>query len=73
MCAACLRLSKGNLLYLTCLLSCITAFLSAWLDNVTTMLLMTPITISVFNVMNRDPVPLLMLLVRAWRETAGLP
>ena len=29
-CAACLRLSKGNLLVVTILLCCITAFISAW-------------------------------------------
>jgi Na+/H+ antiporter NhaD/arsenite permease-like protein len=29
-CASCLRVSKGNLLVVTVLLSCITAFISAW-------------------------------------------
>lgn len=59
-CAACLRASRGNLLVVTILLCCITAFVSAWLDNVTTMLLMAPMTMSVFEAVGRDPVPLLM-------------
>jgi Na+/H+ antiporter NhaD/arsenite permease-like protein len=37
-----------------------TAFLSAWLDNVTTMLLICPVTISVMRQMNKDPVPLML-------------
>ncbi|KAG1678649.1 hypothetical protein FOA52_012656 [Chlamydomonas sp. UWO 241] len=60
MCAMCLRASKGNLLYLTLYLCLITAFLSAWLDNVTTVLLMIPMTTAVFHAMDRDPVPLLI-------------
>jgi len=59
-CAACLRVSKGNLLVVTILLCCITAFISAWLDNVTTMLLMAPMTMSVLEAVGRDPVPMLM-------------
>jgi len=60
LCGACLRGSKGNLLYLTLYITLITAFLSAWLDNVTTVLLMVPVTMAVFKAMNRNPVPLLM-------------
>lgn len=60
MCASCLRASKGNLLILTILLCLITAFVSAWLDNVTTMLLMAPLTMVLFEKANRSPVPMLM-------------
>lgn len=62
-CAACLRVSRGNLLVVTILICSITAFLSAWLDNVTTMLLMAPMTMSVFEAFGRDPVPLLLAQV----------
>ena len=34
--------------------------MSAWLDNVTTMLLMAPMSLSVFDAVGRNPVPLLM-------------
>ena len=62
-CAACLRMSRGNLLVVSVLLCCITAFMSAWLDNVTTMLLMAPMTMSVFEAVGRNPVPLLLAQV----------
>ncbi|KAG1681137.1 hypothetical protein FOA52_015579 [Chlamydomonas sp. UWO 241] len=60
LCAACLRFSKGKLLILTVSLCLTTCFLSAWLDNVTTVLLMVPMTIEVFEVMKKDPIPLLI-------------
>ena len=66
-CAACLRVSRGNLLVVSVLLCCITAFLSAWLDNVTTMLLMAPMTMSVFEAVGRNPVPLLLAQVGGLR------
>ena len=43
----------------------VTAFISAWLDNVTTMLLICPVTISVMRQCNKDPVPLMLSLVSA--------
>lgn len=48
-----------------CITQGITAFASAWLDNVTTMLLMGPMTISVYQILGRDPVPLLVGMVRS--------
>lgn len=59
-CACCLKLSRGRILFLTIVLGIMTAFASAWLDNVTTMLLVAPMTIAVFKVLDRDPVPLLI-------------
>jgi hypothetical protein len=50
------------LLLLLCRLT--TAFLSAFLDNVTTILLMAPVTISLMRQCNTDPVPLLLAQVR---------
>ena len=67
MCAACLRASKGSLLIVTILLCTITAFISAWLDNVTTMLLMAPMTMTLFERANRSPVPMLMAQVGGFR------
>eukprot|EP00798_Chlamydomonas_sp_ICE-L_P021621 gene21621-28624_t len=60
MCTVCLKACKGRMWLLTVYLCCLTGFLSAWLDNVTTMLLMGPMAISVFATLNRDPVPLLI-------------
>jgi hypothetical protein len=65
MTAATLRLSRGSLALLSVLLLSLTAFLSAWLDNVTTLLLVGPITISLLKTMNADPRPLLVAQVLA--------
>ncbi len=46
-------------------LSAITAFLSAFLDNVTTVLLMFPVTLVIARVMEVDPVPFLIVEVIA--------
>ena len=62
-------MSRGNLLVVTVLLCCITAFISAWLDNVTTMLLMAPMTMSVFEAVGRNPVPLLLAQVGCLRAS----
>jgi Na+/H+ antiporter NhaD/arsenite permease-like protein len=51
---------RGRMGLLSLLLMVATAFLSAWLDNVTTMLLICPVTISVMRQMNKDPVPLML-------------
>jgi len=50
---------------LTVLLLTVTAVVSAFLDNVTTILLMGPITISLLKTMNADPRPLLVAQVLA--------
>ncbi|CAH0712879.1 unnamed protein product, partial [Brenthis ino] len=57
------EVTKGKLWPLITLLCAITALLSTFLDNVTTVLLMTPVTIRLCEVMDMDPVPILMSMV----------
>ncbi|KAM3955656.1 P protein-like [Aphomia sociella] len=57
------EVTKGKLWPLITLLCVITAGLSTFLDNVTTVLLMTPVTIRLCEVMDLDPVPILMSMV----------
>jgi Na+/H+ antiporter NhaD/arsenite permease-like protein len=59
------RLSGGRAWLLVTILMLITAVASALLDNVTTMLLMTPITIQIALAMEMNPLPLLMAEVMA--------
>ncbi|QDZ19360.1 putative citrate transporter [Chloropicon primus] len=54
--------SKGNKWHMTMILCTLTAFLSAFLDNVTTVLLLAPVTITLAKVLKMDPVPLLISL-----------
>jgi TRAP-type C4-dicarboxylate transport system permease large subunit len=54
-----LKFSKGNILVLMVLLTVSVGFLSAFLDNVTTMLLFAPVTIKMCVALGIDPVPLL--------------
>jgi Na+/H+ antiporter NhaD/arsenite permease-like protein len=54
------KLSKGNVWKLMILLSVITAVGSAFLDNVTMILLMVPVTISVARVLNINPVAIIL-------------
>jgi Na+/H+ antiporter NhaD/arsenite permease-like protein len=54
------KLSKGNVWKLMILLSVITAVGSAFLDNVTMVLLMVPVTISVARVLNINPVAIIL-------------
>ncbi len=51
---------KGKPLYILVALSVITAFGSAFLDNVTTVLLMVPITFSITRQLNISPMPFLI-------------
>ena len=60
LCAVAIRMSRGHMWLLTVLLILLTAFISAWLDNVTTMLLLAPMTITVFATLGRNPTPLLI-------------
>lgn len=54
-------------MYLSFILFAAAACVSAFLDNVTTMLLMGPITISMMKTANgRDPRPMLMAQVTKW-------
>ncbi|XP_022125635.2 P protein isoform X1 [Pieris rapae] len=57
------EVTKGKLWPLITVLCAITALLSTFLDNVTTVLLMTPVTIRLCEVMDMDPVPILMSMV----------
>ncbi len=52
--------SKGNVWTLVVVLCSVTAVLSAFLDNVTTMLLLTPVTIQLARVLDLNPIPLLI-------------
>eukprot|EP00179_Madagascaria_erythrocladioides_P025068 CAMPEP_0198329868 /NCGR_PEP_ID=MMETSP1450-20131203/16512_1 /TAXON_ID=753684 ORGANISM="Madagascaria erythrocladiodes, Strain CCMP3234" /NCGR_SAMPLE_ID=MMETSP1450 /ASSEMBLY_ACC=CAM_ASM_001115 /LENGTH=678 /DNA_ID=CAMNT_0044034123 /DNA_START=296 /DNA_END=2332 /DNA_ORIENTATION=- len=54
------ELSRGSVRALFVVLCVVTAVLSAFLDNVTTILLLVPVTISLCKVLDLDPVPLLM-------------
>ncbi|KAL4711238.1 hypothetical protein ACJJTC_019079 [Scirpophaga incertulas] len=57
------EVTKGKLWPLITLLCAITAVLSTVLDNVTTVLLMTPVTIRLCEVMDLNPVPILVSMV----------
>ncbi|MEP7158470.1 MAG: ArsB/NhaD family transporter, partial [Chloroflexota bacterium] len=59
------RLSNGHPLRLLVILSVVTAVLSAFLDNVTTVVLMTPITISVSRRLGIAPMPYLVTTILA--------
>jgi Na+/H+ antiporter NhaD/arsenite permease-like protein len=54
------QLVKGNPIRLLVLLSIITAVFSAFLDNVTTILLITPITVFIADQLNLDPIPFIL-------------
>ena len=56
----CIRISKGSVRVLFVLICSITAFFSAFLDNVTTVLLSSPITIKVCELLDISPVPFLI-------------
>lgn len=57
------KLSRGNLWRLVALLCLFTAVLSAFLDNVTTILLVVPVTMQLCHVLDVDPVLPVMALV----------
>lgn len=52
--------SEGSIWSLVVILCFVTAILSAFLDNVTTILLLTPVTIQLAKVLDLQPVPLLI-------------
>ena len=54
------KLSNGNMWRLLMMLCMFSAVVSAFLDNVTTILLLTPVTIRMCNVIGLDPVPVLL-------------
>ncbi|MBF0537399.1 MAG: ArsB/NhaD family transporter [Nitrospirae bacterium] len=55
------RLGKGEPLRIMIILSVVTALLSSLLDNVTTVLLIAPITILISDALEIDPVPFLIM------------
>jgi Na+/H+ antiporter NhaD/arsenite permease-like protein len=59
------RLSRGDPLRLLIILCLVTASVSAFLDNVTTVLLMTPVTLSVTRRLGITPVPYLISQILA--------
>ncbi len=54
------KVSKGQPVMILVLLTCITAFVSAWLDNVTTVLLIVPVTFAIVDRLNINPMPFLL-------------
>lgn len=54
------RFARGKSYRLLVLLGVTTAFLSAFLDNVTTILLLVPVTIQICSSLNVDPMPYLL-------------
>ncbi|HCF49064.1 MAG TPA: hypothetical protein DER60_02200 [Syntrophomonas sp.] len=54
------RTAKGDPVMILVLLTCITAFLSAWLDNVTTILLIVPVTFAIVNRLKLNAMPFLL-------------
>jgi Na+/H+ antiporter NhaD/arsenite permease-like protein len=54
------KLSKGNLYLLLVLLGTFTAVSSMFIDNVTSVLLMVPVTISIFRILNISPIPFIL-------------
>jgi len=57
------KLSKGNLYLLLVLLGTFTAVSSMFIDNVTSVLLMVPVTISIFRILNISPIPFILAQV----------
>lgn len=62
---AIVRACRGKMWVTTAALMASVAFVSAWLDNVTTMLLVAPVATNVMRQCGRDPVPLLLALTFA--------
>ncbi|QPA30521.1 ArsB/NhaD family transporter [Thermaerobacillus caldiproteolyticus] len=54
------KLAKGKPIRILVILSLLTAVLSAFLDNVTTVLLIVPVTFSITRILNVNPVPYLI-------------
>ena len=54
------KLSKGNLWKLMVILGTFTAIASMFIDNVSTVLLMVPVTLSVFRILEVSPIPFIL-------------
>lgn len=61
-----IKASKGNLWKLMLLLCVFTGTISMFIDNVTTVLLMVPITISIFRSLKISPIPFIIAMVLAY-------
>lgn len=59
------KASKGSMLKLLVMMSVFTAVTSMFIDNVTTVLLMIPVTISIFKTFRMSPVPFILAQVLA--------
>lgn len=59
----CLQFSGGRIWKLIATLCCISALISVFLDNVTTILLMTPIAVKIFECLGLNPVPVLPFII----------
>jgi Na+/H+ antiporter NhaD/arsenite permease-like protein len=57
------KISKGSLYTLLVLLGTFTAVSSMFIDNVTSVLLMVPVTISIFRILNLSPIPFILAQV----------
>ncbi len=57
------KLSKGSYYRLLALFVVITAFTSAFLDNVTTVLLVVPVAVTIANELDINPIPFLMVVM----------
>jgi Na+/H+ antiporter NhaD/arsenite permease-like protein len=60
-----IKASKGNLWKLMILLCVFTGTISMFIDNVTTVLMMVPVTISVFRSIKISPIPFVIAMVLA--------
>jgi Na+/H+ antiporter NhaD and related arsenite permeases len=54
------KVAKGNPVMILILLTAITAFISAWLDNVTTVLLVVPVTFAIVDKLKINAIPFLI-------------
>jgi Na+/H+ antiporter NhaD/arsenite permease-like protein len=54
------QVARGNVFVLSCILMVVTAFISAFLDNVTTMILIIPVTLNIAQVLKINPITLLL-------------
>jgi Na+/H+ antiporter NhaD/arsenite permease-like protein len=59
------KAARGNPLYMMMILAMITALGSAFLDNVTTVVLMAPLSLFVAEILGVSPVPFLLSLILA--------
>jgi len=59
------KASKGNMWKLLVMMTVFTAVISMFIDNVTTILLMIPVTISIFRIFRLSPIPFILAQILA--------